>query len=130
MGAEKKIYQVRLSDNCKVDSKMVNGVVLTKKWQVKAGDPDDFDKFPDVNVQEVVQQGNTFVAVGKAQAASKPVAKDADANSNNGKPDFDAMTVEQLRNYLIATGVAASELKTLVKPDLVERAEYLWSLKK
>ena len=45
-------------------------------------------------------------------------------------PDFTDMTVEQLKNYLIAKGVAQSELRNATKPELIERAEFIWSQSK
>jgi hypothetical protein len=37
------------------------------------------------------------------------------------------MTVEQLKNYLIAKGVPPSEFRNAAKPELIERAEFIWS---
>jgi hypothetical protein len=144
MGAtEKKFYRIRLAGNCQTNSKIVNGLALTKQWQVKVGDIGDFAKFPDVEAQVVVKQGNGFVPAGEAPGgatnadsgvsgyssgfASTP-AKDAEeARTGTTPPDFNGMTVEQLKNFLTAKGVAQSELRNAAKADLIERAEFIWS---
>ena len=146
---EKKFYQVRLSEKCNVKSKMVNGVLLTKNWQMKVGEIGDFAKFPDVEAQAMVKKGNRFepaeeAAGGAAKgsegasglpsgSASTPAqdAEEAQAMETNVDsdlpPDFSNMTVEQLKNYLIAKGIAQSELRNTIKSDLIEQAEFIWS---
>jgi len=128
MAIEKEFYRIQLSKDCKVDSKMVNGAILTKKWLVKTGSPKDFEKFPDVIIQKVVkQQDGSFAPTGKTLIEDKPIVEDAPPNKD--RPDFEKMTMEQLKTFLITNGVTANELKTAIKPELVERADSLWSQK-
>jgi hypothetical protein len=147
MATEKKFFRVRLMDKCPAKTKMVNGVTLTKQWQVKVGIIGDFSKFHDVEAQVVVKQGNSFVPVedasGRAEEeadgsqgnndTTKPPGGGQTANTGNltvgpdGFPDFATMTVEQLKNFLIAKGVAQNELRNATKPELIERAEFIWS---
>jgi hypothetical protein len=146
---EKKFYRIRLANSCQTNSKMINGLTLNKQWQVKVGEIGDFAKFPDVEAQAVVKRGNAFVP---AEEASGGADEDVDghregngnpaqpgggqaANTGNSAggstvaPDFASMTVEQLKNFLIAKGAAQSELRNTAKPELVERAEFIWSQK-
>jgi len=134
---QKKFFRVRLSDKCSVARKAVNGVVLTKQWQVKVGDVEDFSVFPDVEAQRVVKQGNSFVPAEEASGGAKeatPAPSDNTTNTGNttesagaGYPNFADMTVEQLKNILVSKGVASSELRNATKPELIERAEFIWS---
>ena len=153
---EKKFFRVRLSDKCPAIKKMVNGVMLTKRWQMKTGEVGDFDKFPDVEVEVMVKQGNGFVSAGNIDtgaadrsggisgqfSGSVPTpAKDAEGtksvtgqdsspnpeSTNENSPNFNSMTVEQLKTYLIAKGISSSELRSVTKPELIERAEFIWS---
>jgi hypothetical protein len=146
MNTEKKFFQVRLAGKSPVDTKMVNGVTLTKQWQVKVGVIGDFSKFPNVEAQVVVRRGNGFVPAEEASGgAGKGSGDSLDGTGDSAQPggsleagfgtdktsadvpDFTNMTVEQLKNFLIANGVAQNELRNAAKPDLVERAEFIWS---
>ena len=161
---EKRFFRVRLSDKCPSKKKMINGVPVTKKWQIKTGEIGDFVKFADVEAEVVVKQGNGFAFVEKADggAAKGPdgdstgcssgsvptPAKDAEGAQKTAKaatdsapgfddafvsgppPNFNEMTVENLKNVLITAGVSQTELRNATKPDLIERAEFLWSQKK
>jgi hypothetical protein len=147
MATEKKFFRVRLTDKCPAGTKMVNGVTLTKQWQVKVGAIGDFSKFHDVEAQVVVKQGNSFVPVEDASGGAEDEADGSQgdndtteppgggqtANTGNpaggppGVPDFAAMTVEQLKNFLIAKGITQNELRNATKPELIERAEFIWS---
>ena len=152
MAIEKKFYQVRLAESCKVPTKMVNGISLTKKWQVKVGEIGDLAQVPDVEAQVVVKQGSGFVPVkgihveapegtdggsGSPSGPASTPAKDAEEAKMSADteselsdyPEFGSMTVEQLKAYLIAKGVAQNELKNIPKPELIERAEFIWSQK-
>jgi hypothetical protein len=149
--ADKKFFRIRLAEKSSLKSKIVNGLTVTKEWQVKVGDVGEFAIFPDVETQVVVKQGNGFVpaneAAGEATkgsdggsgqpsgSASTP-AKDAEGAKTEGAketenlpPDFQSMTVEQLKNFLIAHGVAQNDLRNATKPDLIERADFVWSQK-
>lgn len=147
MATEKKFYRVRLAEHCAAPQKMVNGVTLTKQWQMKVGEIGAFAKFPDVEAQVMVKQGNGFVP---AQEASGEAGEGADgsqegtasttptagaqaapagnpAQGSEEAPDFNNWTVEQLKTWLIAKGVAQNELRNATKPGLIERAEFIWS---
>ena len=132
--AEKKFFRVRLTDKCSVAKKMVNGIPLTKQWQVKVGEIGDFAKFPDVETQTVVKRGNDFVPAEEASEgdtggsdSTKVQVPATPENGSGAHPDFNNMTVEQLKSYLIAKGVAQNELRNAAKAELVERAEFIWS---
>jgi hypothetical protein len=135
-----------------VNARLVNGVTLTKKWQVKSGNIGDFAKFPDVEAQVVVKRGNGFVPAEEASGGAGAGVGGSPANDGNTArqdggqgagsgglakeppdgpaPDFAGMTVEQLKNFLIAKGVAASDLRNTAKPELIERASAVWSQNK
>jgi hypothetical protein len=147
MRTEKKFFRVRLADTCAAETKMVNGMTLTKRWQVKVGEIGDFSKFPDVEAQAVMKRGNGFVPAEEASGGAdeevdgpqegngNPARPGGNQTANTGNsaggstvaPDFVSMTVEQLKNFLIAKGAAQSELRNTTKPELIERAEFVWS---
>jgi hypothetical protein len=149
---DKRFFRVRLAEKSPLKSKIVNGLTVTKQWQVKVGDIGDFAVFPDVEAQVVVKQGNGFVPAdeaaggatkgsdggsGQSSGSASTPAKDAEEaqtaggkDAENSPPDFSSMTVEQLKNFLIAHGVAQNDLRNATKPDLIERAEFIWSQKK
>jgi hypothetical protein len=144
---EKKFFRVRLSGKCPVETKLINSVKLTRQWQMKTGDIKEFAVFPDVEVQAMAKRGNGFVPAeegpGGAAEGSGDVSGDgglpaqpgAVQAADLGKPadesavpaSFAEMTVEQLKNYLTAKGIAQSELRNTAKSDLIERAEFLWA---
>jgi len=143
---EKKFFRVRLSDTCPVTKKMVNGVTLTKQWQIKTGEVGDFAKFPDVETEAMIKQGNTFIPANPTDEdtnASNPEgSKHPDPTSNkntkgdqnptgqdSSPPSFSSMTVEQLKSFLISKSVPQSELRNATKQELIERAEFVWSQK-
>lgn len=157
MNKEKKFFRAKLTDTCVVNTKMINGVALTKQWQVKVGEIGDFAKFPDV---VVVKQGKGFVPAEETPDETEEEASDGskktegpevsdtsgdgtdvtaqpgdDLSADTGvsvegsgdAPEFANMTVEQLKNFLIAKGVTQSELRNVIKPELIERAEFIWA---
>jgi hypothetical protein len=128
--AEKKFFRVKLTDKCSVKTKIVNGITLTRQWQVKTGEIGDFTGFPGVEAQAVVKQGNGFIPAGDildtADAVKEQTAAAQETSPGNFS-NFSAMTVEQLKNYLIAKGVSQSELRNAAKTDLIERAEFIQS---
>ena len=148
MAAEKKFFRVRLSCKCAAEAKLVNGTRLTKQWLMRTGSSEEFSGFPDVEVQAMAKRGNGFVPAeegpggagegqdgdsGESGQAAQPGAA-VTGNSGNSAGESEAppasfagMTVEQLKNYLAAKGVAQSELRNAAKADLIERAEFLWS---
>jgi hypothetical protein len=119
---------------------MVNGMKLTKQWQVNVGKIGDFSKFPDVEAQVVVKQENGFVPAEEASggaddkaggvtqpASGQEAGTGVSVEGSAGAPGFTNMTVEQLKSFLIAKGVAQSELRNATKSELIERAEFIWS---
>jgi hypothetical protein len=126
----KKFFRVRLSAKCAAEKKMINGIMLTRQWQVRTGDIGAFAKFPDVETQAVAKQGNGFVPVESAGDSAQLPAQNAEGNRTARSPEpaeFTSMNVEQLKNYLTANGVPQSELRNATKPELIERAEFIWS---
>ena len=128
MAIPKKFFRVRLKDNCSVKTKVVNGITLTKNWQVKVGDIGDLAKFSDVETQVLIKHGNTFITPGEAPNSGKPSNP---APSQESAPitsiNFHEMTVEQLKTYLVSRGVSQNDLKNVSKPELIERAEFIYS---
>jgi hypothetical protein len=127
---EKKFFRVRLADSCSAASKMINGITLTKQWQVKVGEIGEFAKFPDVEAQVVVKQGNAFVPAVEAFSGAANASNGASEGASGSAPDmpdFAGMTVEQLKSFLIAKGTAQNELRNAAKSELLERAEFIWS---
>ena len=148
--ADKKFFRIRLVEKSPLKSKIVNGLAVTKQWQVKVGEIGDFAKFSDVEAQVVVKQGNGFVPVdkggtgatagsdggsGQPSGLASTSAQDAEEaqttedQEDENPSDFANMTVEQLKSFLIANGVAQIELRNATKPELIERAEFIWSQK-
>jgi hypothetical protein len=114
------------------------------------GEIGDFAKFPEVDAQVVVKQGNGFVPApevnskatkgsdggsGRSSGSASTPAKDAEGvqttkkDKEDSPPDFSNMTVEQLKSFLIAHGVVQNDLRNATKPELIERAEFIWSQK-
>ncbi len=91
---EKKFYRVRLAGNCQVNSKIVNGLLLTKQWQVKVGEIGDFAKFPDVEAQVVVKQGNGFIPAGEAPGGATN-ADSGDSGHSSGSASTPAQDAEE-----------------------------------
>ena len=119
MPNEKKFFRVKLSDHSPVNARMINGVNVTKNWQIRTGEPEAFTKFPNVEAQVVVKKGNDFVPFEEAKKAA-PVIQPASTASN-----FEELTVEQLRTLLAAQNIPMSELRSLNKLELIERAREL-----
>jgi hypothetical protein len=142
MGVEKTFYRVRIKGNSPANTKIINGVLLTKQWQVKTGDIGDLAKFSDVEAQVVVKQGNAFVPAeegsgeaddgedehigGNGHTAQPDGNVGAGTGSSAADHDFTVMTVEQLKNFLISEGVAATDLRNVAKAELIAQAEAIW----
>jgi len=146
MEAEKTFYRVRLIQSCRMATKQFNGVTLTKQWQTKSGSIDNFTKFKDVEVQLLQKQGNQLVPTGSILVNGVPVAAASAPTNPSTTPtsvettpiaelsgetppviNFSEMTVEQLKEYLTSNGVPMSEIRSLPKADLVNRAVELFS---
>jgi len=134
MFAEKKFFRVRLSAASQFEAKMVNGLTLTKRWQVKTGDIENFAKFPDVEAQAVEKRGNDFAPVENADGETKTGGENnpdpaaaalTDAGEDDAMRKFNEMTEEQLKAFLAAKSVPQNELKSKTKKELVARAESL-----
>jgi hypothetical protein len=130
---------------------------VTKAWQLKKGKASNYSAYPNLEVQPMVKEGNTFVPApitdspsenelsgtgGSSSNSPAPEPKIDEtvtlaSSSNDGEnkgddgllessvPSFVDMTVEQLKAYLIASGVPAGDLRGVVKADLIVQAETL-----
>ena len=127
--ADKKFFRVRLSNKSSVDKKMVNGVFLDKKWQIKSGEIGDLNKFQDVEAEVMIKQGNGFILASAQTKNAEEVQKEPQISPalNALLSDFDNMTADQLKNYLVDKGVDQKELRNASKSEMKEKAEYLWS---
>jgi hypothetical protein len=119
---------------------------VTKTWTLKKGGSSDYTEYPNLDVQAMVKEGGIFVPVSDANSAAESGSSGTGGSSSNspapelqadetvadpGRPDderlqaqnYADMSVEQLKAYLSAKGVASSELRGRVKADLVACAE-------
>jgi hypothetical protein len=115
---------------------------VTKAWQLKKGKASDYAAYSNLDVQSMVKEGDTFVpasdtaveegssgtggSFGGSPAPEAETDKMAASQFENTMPNFAEMTVEQLKAYLISSGVSASDLRGLVKADLIVQAEAVW----
>jgi hypothetical protein len=130
---------------------MVKGLgKVTKTWQLKKGQASDYAVYPNLDVQAMVKEGNTFVpaqntnseadseASGTGGSSGSSPAPESEGDETaipqsceetfeNTMPDFSEMTVEQLKAYLTAAGVSASDLRGAIKADLIAQAEAVWN---
>lgn len=118
MTTEKKFYRVKLSDKFSGTTKIVEGITLTKQWQIKTGEPGNLTNFSDIDVEIVIKQGNAFVPDSTASA------KSSDSSAVN---DISRMNAGQLRTHLISIGQNPDELQNLTRKELLERAESVTS---
>lgn len=146
--AEKSFFRIRVKESCPYPAVMVKGLgKVTKTWQLKKGKASDYSAYPNLEVQPMVKEGNTFVTAQNAASAAEsessgtggssgsspaPESEEDETATNeelpeNVMPDFAEMTVEQLKAYLTAAGVSASDLRGAVKADLIAQAEAIWS---
>jgi hypothetical protein len=88
---EKKFFRIRLSDKCSVAKKMVNGLILTRQWQVKTGEVGNFAKFPDVEAQVVVKKGNGFVPAEEGPGGAEAGADGSSANAGGTRRSLGAV---------------------------------------
>jgi hypothetical protein len=143
---EKSFFRIRVKETCSYPSVMVKDLgEVTKTWQLKKGKASDYAAYPNLEVQPMIKEGNAFVptqnTVSTAESESSGTGgssgsspapeseKDETATSRNENimPDFKEMTVEQLKAYLIASGVSSSDLRGVVKADLIVQAEAVWN---
>jgi len=117
---EKSYYRIRLTEKSKISSKMVNGVTVTKQWQLKTGDASSFPKLSDVEIQAVQKVGESFVPVDPVPSSTETSAKVPPLTE---PPSFESMTVDQLKAVLAGKGVAQSELRAASKADLINLAK-------
>jgi hypothetical protein len=149
----KSFFRIKVKDTCSYPAIMVKGLgTITKKWQLKKGKASDYAGYPNLDVQSMIKEGNTFVPAQNVSSAdsgessgtggssgSSPAPEfeqDETATphievfSENAMPNFGEMTVEQLKAYLTASGISASDLRGSVKVDLITQAEIVWSSKR
>jgi hypothetical protein len=147
---EKSFFRIRIKESCSYPAVMVKGLgKVTKTWQLKKGNASDYAAYPNLDVQPMVKEGNTFVlaqptdsvaesessGTGGSSGSSPAPEYEEDETatlqheelSENTMPNFAGMTVEQLKAYLIANGVSSSDLRGVVKMDLITQAEATWN---
>jgi hypothetical protein len=147
---EKSFFRIRVKETCSYPAVMVKGLgKVTKAWQLKKGKASDYAEYPNLDVQPMVKEGNTFVPAqnanstaegelngtgGSSDSSPAPESKeDETATSQNEElledtiPEFAEMTVEQLKAYLTANGVSSSDLRGAVKANLIAQAEAVWN---
>ena len=81
---DKKFFRIRLVEKSPLKSKIVNGLAVTKQWQVKVGEIGDFAKFSDVEAQVVVKQGNGFVPVDEGDTGATAGSDGGDTGATAG----------------------------------------------
>lgn len=149
---EKSFFRIRVKETCLYPAVMVKGLgKVTKTWQLKKGEASDYAAYPNLDVQPMVKEGNTFVPARNADSGDEsessgdggssggspaPEFKDETAaprneeSPENAAPDFAEMTVEQLKAYLMESGVSASGLRGAVKADLIDQAAAIWNTRR
>jgi hypothetical protein len=149
---DKSFFRIKVKEACPYPAVMVKGLgKVTKTWQLKKGKAADYVGYSNLDVQPMVKEGETFVPVQNTASASEgePSGTGGSSGSSpapefdqdetttpqsedppeNTMPDFSEMTVEQLKAYLTASGVSASDLRGSVKADLIIQAEAVWNTK-
>lgn len=147
---EKSFFRIKVKETCPYPAVMVKGLGrVTKTWQLKKGKAADYVGYSNLDVQPMVKEGETFVPVQNTASASEgepsgtggssgsspapELKQDETATPQNEEfpentmPDFAEMTVEQLKAYLMASGVSSSDLRGSVKADLIIQAEAVWN---
>jgi hypothetical protein len=147
---EKSFFRIKVKETCPYPAVMVKGLgKVTKAWQLKKGKASDYTEYPNLDVQPMIKEGNTFVPAQNADSAEEGELKGTGGSSGsspapepeqdetaaphdeelpeNITPDFVKMTVEQLKAYITASGVSISDLRGLVKVDLIAQAEAIWN---
>jgi hypothetical protein len=150
MSTEKTFFRIRVKESCPYPAVMVKGLgKVTKTWQIKKGKASDYAAYPNLDVQPMIKEGNNFVPASNTAPATEGEPNGTSGSSSsspapepkqdeiatpqneelfeNSMPDFPGMTVEQLKAYLIASGISASDIRGVVKPDLITQAETVWS---
>jgi hypothetical protein len=141
----KSFFRIRVKESSPYPAVMVKDLgKVTKAWQLKKGNASDYAAYSNLEVQPMIKEGNAFVpAPNAAPAAESDSSGTGGSSSNSPAPapqadetvtesepalssyNFSEMSVEQLKAYLSEKGVAASEIRGLVKADLIARAESL-----
>lgn len=151
--AEKSFFRIRVKESCPYPAVMVKDLgKVTKTWQLKKGNAADYAEYPNLEVQAMVKEGNTFVPDPDSDSAAEdklsgtggsssnspapepqvdetvtkqtqPEIEPEDESGEYSPPSFAGMSVEQLKAYLSAKGISGGELRGMVKADLIARAE-------
>jgi hypothetical protein len=147
---EKSFFRIRVKETYPYPAVMVKGLgKVTKTWQLKKGEASDYTEYPNLDVQPMVKEGNTFVLAQNTASADESESSGTGGSSGSGPapepeedetaaaqnekspentmPDFTEMTVEQLKSYLTDSGVSAGNLRGAVKADLITQAEAVWN---
>jgi hypothetical protein len=146
---EKSFFRIKVKESCLYPAVMVKNLGrVTKTWQLKKGNASDYAAYPNLDVQPMVKEGDTFVPAPSAGSTAETESSDTGGSSGgspapesekdetaaskneglseNAAPDFADMTVEQLKAYLTASGGSSSDFKGKVKADLIAQAEAVW----
>jgi hypothetical protein len=148
--AEKSFFRIKVKDSYPHPAVMVKGLGrVTKTWQLKKGKASDYAAYPNLDVQPMVKEGNTFISVPNTDSAAesdpsgtggssgsspapesendKTAAPQSEGLFEDTPPNFSEITVEQLKAYLTASGISANDLRGVLKTDLVTQAEAIWN---
>jgi hypothetical protein len=130
--ADKSFFRIRVKESCSYPTVMVKGLgKVTKAWQLKKGRASDYAVYPGLETQPMVKEGSIFVPDPNANFMKGGELNDTGESSDRStvfeSQNFVDMTVEQLKAFLIAKGVPASDIRGAVKADLLLRAESVWN---
>jgi hypothetical protein len=149
--AEKSFFRIRVKETCSYPAVMVKELgQVTKKWQLKKGNASDYEAYSNLEVQPMIKKGNIFVPASNTGSATESETSGTGGSSgsspapefemdetatlqpeelsDNAMPNFSQMTVEQLKAYLMASGVSSNALRGAVKADLITQAETAWNM--
>lgn len=146
---EKSFFRIKVKETCSYPTVMVRGLgKITKTWQIKKGIASDYSEYPNLDVQSMIKDGNVFVPAQNTSSAEsessgtggssgsspapefnrdKTTALQNEKVSEDSMPDFSEMTVEQLKTYIMASGVSKSDIRGMGKTDLIIQAEAVWN---
>jgi hypothetical protein len=146
---DKSFFRIKVKETRPYPAVMVKGLgKVTKTWLLKKGKASDYTEYTNLDVQPMVKEGDAFVparnvdstvesessGAGGSSGGSPTLEPEEDETSaswneelsENITPNFVGMTVEQLKAYLTASGVSASDLRGALKADLAAQAEAIW----
>jgi hypothetical protein len=82
--AEKSFFRIKVKETCPYPAVMVKGLGrVTKAWQLKQGKASDYTAYPNLDVQSMVKEGNTFVPAPNADSAAEGESSGTGGSSSN-----------------------------------------------